>query len=265
MSKAKCGDFSAPMSNLKWFDVFSVPLSCWCKEFFKKLGGQVGDMVKARNRAFQVRLKEHSLPVPIAWVNDFLGLKPRFKNLKLLSDLGRVVSNHLIDENEHTSSDDSQLEGDISTKNVRGRDSKEKRKSSDSRWMSELGKRRKDKDYLFRKLGDKKKEVDRASIRLEKVDFSNQMRCMGGQSSSSNSDSTGGSLVKSIRLQKSDGTYGSRVEHRVNWDKGLDENLREGEVRSPISSDNGSRSKCSKALEVAIYQGQEGHENNFKD
>ncbi|KAK2664284.1 hypothetical protein Ddye_002858 [Dipteronia dyeriana] len=104
---SKCGDFSTPLKCLKLIDVYGVPLSCRCKEFFKKLGGQVGEMVwineatkhkqsfdkgrilvivplqnqvdnlvtvKVGNRSIQVRLKENSVPVSISWVNNFLGL-----------------------------------------------------------------------------------------------------------------------------------------------------------------------------------------------
>ncbi|KAI9198439.1 hypothetical protein LWI28_015823 [Acer negundo] len=95
----KCGDFSASTATLRWIDVFGVPMICWCKDFFKKLGGQVGEMivleedtelkrrfnkgrflaivpfqnqvdctmmVKVGDHSFSVKLREHSTPVSIA-------------------------------------------------------------------------------------------------------------------------------------------------------------------------------------------------------
>ncbi|KAK1591628.1 hypothetical protein Q3G72_010629 [Acer saccharum] len=95
-----------------WIEVYGVPSDCWCKDFFKKLGGQVGELVcvdddtdsrtrldKARIlilapldskipsevtvkggfREFKVRLKEDPQQVSIEWVNHFLGLHPPLK------------------------------------------------------------------------------------------------------------------------------------------------------------------------------------------
>ncbi|KAK4849275.1 hypothetical protein QYF36_023078 [Acer negundo] len=103
-------------SVLKWIDIFGVPLIYWCKSFFKKLGGQVGELVwieedtefrgrfdkgrililgsqfsrietvvnvRVRNTIFLVRLVESSDPVSKNWVDEILALRPGiFQNQK---------------------------------------------------------------------------------------------------------------------------------------------------------------------------------------
>ncbi|KAI9154420.1 hypothetical protein LWI28_026107 [Acer negundo] len=109
------GEKSQPLS-LKWKDIYDVPLNYWCKSFFKKLGGQIGELawidrdtefrgrfdkcriltlnsqinpieiivnVRVRNTVFPVRLVESSDPVLQNWVDEVLGLKPGiFQNQK---------------------------------------------------------------------------------------------------------------------------------------------------------------------------------------
>ncbi|KAK1574964.1 hypothetical protein Q3G72_001396 [Acer saccharum] len=107
--RARFENFDFGATRLFWIEAFDVPVDCWCLEFFKKLGGQVGEMVcideetatrsrldKARilivapldskmvsevkvkggYREFSVRLKEDLMHVSIDWVNQFLGLHP---------------------------------------------------------------------------------------------------------------------------------------------------------------------------------------------
>ncbi|KAK1592433.1 hypothetical protein Q3G72_024856 [Acer saccharum] len=54
-----CGDITAPMNKLKQIDVYGVPLRCWCSEFCKKLGGQIGEMV---DRVVMVKDGTRSFP-----------------------------------------------------------------------------------------------------------------------------------------------------------------------------------------------------------
>ncbi|KAK1592563.1 hypothetical protein Q3G72_027004 [Acer saccharum] len=112
-SSVDCWKYSKPgATRMFWIEAYDVPADCWCNEFFKKLGGQMGEMVgmdedtatrsrldKARilivapldykmvsevtvkggHREFTVRLKEDPGQVSIDWVNQFLGLHPSSK------------------------------------------------------------------------------------------------------------------------------------------------------------------------------------------
>ncbi|KAK1568644.1 hypothetical protein Q3G72_027057 [Acer saccharum] len=95
--------------RLKWVDVYGVPMDCWCHDFFRKLGGQVGETVwveedtrrrarldkgrimilapmdstissvskvKGKQGIFTVRMEEDPAQVSMDWVNQFLGLNP---------------------------------------------------------------------------------------------------------------------------------------------------------------------------------------------
>ncbi|KAK0600843.1 hypothetical protein LWI29_018888 [Acer saccharum] len=92
-------------TKLKWIDIYGVPLICWCKDFFKKVGGLVGEtmwieeetlnkkrldkgrililapfdktipseiLVKAGHGAFPIRLEESSMPVSSEWLSQTL-------------------------------------------------------------------------------------------------------------------------------------------------------------------------------------------------
>ncbi|KAK1591358.1 hypothetical protein Q3G72_006460 [Acer saccharum] len=132
-----CGDITAPMNKLKQIDVYGVPLRCWCSEFCKKLGGQIGEMVdrvvmvKDGTRSFPVRLKENSELVTIDWFSP---------------------------------DDGCQNEGDKFVENVRISGTKDKKEPSNNRKALETGNGRYDKNHLFRKYEDRdrdrEKEVD---------------------------------------------------------------------------------------------------------
>ncbi|KAK4847020.1 hypothetical protein QYF36_024408 [Acer negundo] len=62
--------------KLKWIEVYRVPLLCWCKAFFKKLGGL---MVKSRQWTFPIRLEESTLPIFNEWLQQTLGLNHGLK------------------------------------------------------------------------------------------------------------------------------------------------------------------------------------------
>ncbi|TXG65017.1 hypothetical protein EZV62_012011 [Acer yangbiense] len=64
-------------------------------------------MVKVGTRSFLVRLKENPAPVTIDSVNNFLGLKPKPKNLNLnlKPQMGKVNSSSLFDGNEFSPDD----------------------------------------------------------------------------------------------------------------------------------------------------------------
>ncbi|KAK1548776.1 hypothetical protein Q3G72_002780 [Acer saccharum] len=109
-SSMSCWKYSSrDFSRLKWVDVYGVPIDCWYYDFFRNLGGQVGETVwvdeetsrrarldkgrililasvdrkilteikvKGNQRVFSVRLEEDSAQVSMDWVNRFLGLNP---------------------------------------------------------------------------------------------------------------------------------------------------------------------------------------------
>ncbi|KAK1582776.1 hypothetical protein Q3G72_018150 [Acer saccharum] len=112
---------SSSLDKIRWIDIHGVPLSCWCNTFFKKLGGQVGEVirieedteskirldlgrilvlapvdanlscevtVKKGNQVFPVKLVEHQVPVTDKWVNKVLGLRPGVSNLNQISSWG---------------------------------------------------------------------------------------------------------------------------------------------------------------------------------
>ncbi|KAK1592649.1 hypothetical protein Q3G72_028273 [Acer saccharum] len=121
-----CGDITAPMNKLKQIDVYGVPLRCWCSEFCKKLGGQIGEMVdrvvmvKDGTRSFPVRLKENSELVTIDW-----------------------------------------NEGDTFVENVRISGTRDKKEPSNNIKESEMGNGRYDKNHLFRKYKDRDRDRDK--------------------------------------------------------------------------------------------------------
>ncbi|KAK4855850.1 hypothetical protein QYF36_011657 [Acer negundo] len=102
-------DTSPGLSRLIWVDVYGVLIDYWCKDFFKRLRGQLGETVwvnediirktiidigrililvpfdekisseinvKGIHGVFSVRLEEATLQVSTDWLNLFLGLKP---------------------------------------------------------------------------------------------------------------------------------------------------------------------------------------------
>ncbi|KAK1561161.1 hypothetical protein Q3G72_035079 [Acer saccharum] len=109
-SSMSCWKYSPrEFSRLKWMDVYGVPIDCWCYDFFRNLGEQVGETVwvdedtstrarldkgrilisapvdikipteikvKGNQRVFSVRLEEDPAQVSMDWVNQFLGLNP---------------------------------------------------------------------------------------------------------------------------------------------------------------------------------------------
>ncbi|KAK1567521.1 hypothetical protein Q3G72_013153 [Acer saccharum] len=106
-------------SKMRWVDVHGVPVSCWCKEFFKKLGGTVGEMVwideetelrqrmdigkmlilapveqelskevavNVGKRCFPVKMVEQATPVTIGWLSNHLSIRPAGLNLNYWSE-----------------------------------------------------------------------------------------------------------------------------------------------------------------------------------
>ncbi|KAK1553304.1 hypothetical protein Q3G72_032488 [Acer saccharum] len=47
---------STELNEIRWVEVHGVPLNCWCKEFFHKLGGQVGEVLWI-DRATECKLR----------------------------------------------------------------------------------------------------------------------------------------------------------------------------------------------------------------
>ncbi|KAK1556451.1 hypothetical protein Q3G72_005195 [Acer saccharum] len=117
LNMSKWRDSMLSSSRLRWVDAYGVPLQCWCKPFFTKLGGQVGEAVwieestvakrvldkgrvliiaplevkisctidlKIGKLTFPVILVEDPMPVSSSWVTEFLGLKSAISNLNLL-------------------------------------------------------------------------------------------------------------------------------------------------------------------------------------
>ncbi|KAK1548763.1 hypothetical protein Q3G72_035111 [Acer saccharum] len=112
-SSITCWKFSpVESSRLIWVDVYGVSIDCWSKEFFRRIGGQVGETVwvdeetsgrtrldkgrilvlaardvkinseitvKGAKGTFTVRLEEDPMKVSIDWINKFLGLHPTMK------------------------------------------------------------------------------------------------------------------------------------------------------------------------------------------
>ncbi|KAI9160762.1 hypothetical protein LWI28_011263 [Acer negundo] len=100
------------LTKLKWLEVYGVPPTCWCKAFFKKISGLVGEtmwvdeetlnktrldigrililapldkiipsevLVKTGQRAFPIRVEESTLPVSSEWLSNTLGLNHGLK------------------------------------------------------------------------------------------------------------------------------------------------------------------------------------------
>ncbi|KAK1580906.1 hypothetical protein Q3G72_001236 [Acer saccharum] len=112
-SSMTCWKFSpVGSSRLIWVDVYGVSIDCWSKEFFRRIGGQMGETVwvdeetsgrtrldkgrilvlasrdvkinseitvKGAQGTFTVRLEEDPMKVSIDWINKFLGLHPTMR------------------------------------------------------------------------------------------------------------------------------------------------------------------------------------------
>ncbi|KAK0599458.1 hypothetical protein LWI29_005471 [Acer saccharum] len=97
------------LGSLRWLEVYGVPLHCWCKEFFTKVGGQIGEtvlvedstvrrerldrgrilvlapvgfqkdkmvVVKVGDKSFPVKIVASPELVSVDWITLYLRLKP---------------------------------------------------------------------------------------------------------------------------------------------------------------------------------------------
>ncbi|KAK1571473.1 hypothetical protein Q3G72_017767 [Acer saccharum] len=102
-----------------WVEVYGVPLNCWCKDFFYRIGEQVGEVlwidgatesrrrldvgkvlvlkqlgqaleyevvVKNGRNSSPVRIVECPTPVTEEWISNLLGLRPTFSKLFCRAD-----------------------------------------------------------------------------------------------------------------------------------------------------------------------------------
>ncbi|KAK1582530.1 hypothetical protein Q3G72_015984 [Acer saccharum] len=102
------------LKKISWVEVYGVPLKCWCRDFFLKIGEHVGEVLwidratehrwrldvgkllvskplghvqpcevvaKDGRRSTTVKLVECPTPVTEEWISSQLGLRPHFSNL----------------------------------------------------------------------------------------------------------------------------------------------------------------------------------------
>ncbi|KAK0577839.1 hypothetical protein LWI29_000968 [Acer saccharum] len=110
---SRWSDIPVPTERLKWVEVLGVPLHCWCKAFFLRVGSYMGEtiwvdeetenrgrfdvgqilvlgshesqatrmvQIKVGGKSFLISLMESPEPVSFLWIVQHLGLKPEFKN-----------------------------------------------------------------------------------------------------------------------------------------------------------------------------------------
>ncbi|KAK1566963.1 hypothetical protein Q3G72_006679 [Acer saccharum] len=77
-----------PIHKCRWVEVYRVPVNCWSNTFFKKLGGQVGEVLKIDEVTVGKESKDGGTAGAVdgSWINDSLDLRPQANFLN--SNLG---------------------------------------------------------------------------------------------------------------------------------------------------------------------------------
>ncbi|KAK4855762.1 hypothetical protein QYF36_010589 [Acer negundo] len=192
-------------------DIYGVLLHCWCNSFFKKLGGQVGELVwvdedtefrgrfdKGRilvlssldknslsvikvmtGRSFSmVNLVENSELVSKSWVGEFLGLRPRMSSEEEIQIQEQIGSKGCQVDGCHFVGD-SLKDRDLRSSRFRTKEKKVSSASFPSLISKEVGGKRcfLDKGRWKQKLKTKNRRISNVGggIRIGKFTIGNQM------------------------------------------------------------------------------------------